>query len=245
MFLKERELDEIELYRKQIRDTAVVYGYGEIFYLNGQGGELNSALVSVYFKETGLARPVRKTVHIIESADAREKDMGFEPPNDLIVPFYDRLSRMFMEMSSDLITAVKAAEDANRAKTAFYSAVSHEIRTPLNSILGMNEMILKECDDEDILKYSENIKSSGKLLQQLINDILDTGKLEAGKMEIIPVDYNVREVMGELAGMIAYSAEEKGLKFSYSLDEGLPDILHGDEKRIRQCMLNLLSNAVK
>ena len=245
MFLKERELEEIELYRKQIRETAAVYGYGEIFYLNGYGGELNSALVSVFFKETGLERPVRKTVHIIETAGMEDLSAGSGPSNDLIVPFYDRLSRMFKEMSGDLIAAVKEAEDANRAKSAFYSAVSHEVRTPLNSILGMNEMILKECNDEDILTYSENIKSSGRLLQQLINDILDTGKLEAGKMEIIPVDYNVREVMDELAGMIAYSTEEKGLKLEYSVDEELPDILFGDEKRISQCILNLLSNAVK
>ena len=125
------------------------------------------------------------------------------------------------------------------------SAVSHEIRTPLNSILGMNEMILKECKDENILKYAGNIRSSGKLLLQLINDILDTGKIEAGKMEIVPVVYRPREMMDELAEMISYSAKEKGLEFLYALNGELPPVLYGDEKRIRQCILNLLSNAVK
>ena len=242
MLLKDRELDEIGLYRKQIKEAAEVYGYGELFYLNGRGGELNSALVSVSFKETEDGAAIEKTEESSEKTETAVKDAHSE---DILVPFHDRLSRMFKEMSGDLIAALKDAEDANRAKSVFYSAVSHEIRTPLNAILGMNEMILKECDNEEVIKYAANIKSSGKLLLQLINDILDTGKIEAGKMEIVPVDYNIREVMNELADMISYSAKEKGLEFLYSFDDQLPEILHGDEKRIRQCILNLLSNAVK
>ena len=242
MLLKERELDEIELYRKQIKEAAAVYGYGELFYLNGRGGELNSALVSVSFKESEELPAAAKPEESKKTSGTAAKEGAQE---ELIVPFHDRLSRMFKEMSGDLITALNEAEDANRAKSVFYSALSHEIRTPLNSILGMNEMILKESDNEEIIKYAGNIKSSGRLLLQLINDILDTGKIDAGKMEIVPVDYNVRATMDELAEMIAYSAKEKGLEFIYRVDGDLPDVLHGDEKRIRQCILNLLSNAVK
>ena len=238
MLLKEREYEEIELYRKKIKEAAAVYGFGELFYLDGKGGELNSALVSVSLKETDLAVPTDKAEETIQVAASEDTD-------PILVPFHDRLSRMFKEMSGDLIAAVKEAEDANRAKSVFYSAVSHEIRTPLNSILGMNEMILKECGDESILKYASNIRSSGKLLLQLINDILDTGKIEAGKMEIVPVAYRPKEMMDELAEMISYSAKEKGLEFLYALNGELPPVLYGDEKRIRQCILNLLSNAVK
>ena len=253
MLLKEREIDEIELYRKQIKEAASVYGYGELFYMNGCGGELNSALVSVVFKEnstmsvTGQKDEAGKTANSSTakaSADEAEIE-GTDHLDSLIVPFQDRLSRMFKEMSGDLIMAVDEAEKANRAKSVFFSSVSHEIRTPLNSILGMNDMILKECTDENILKYAQNIKSSGNLLRQLINDILDSGRIEAGKMEIIPVDYKAKEVMDELAAMIDYSAREKGLEFRYSVDEELPAVLHGDEKRIRQCIINLLNNAVK
>ena len=252
MLLKERELDEIELYRKQIKEAAAVYGYGELFYFDGLGGELNSALISVAFKESEEMPAATKPEETAETFSSPEEIVktpetamigGF--PEELIVPFHDRLSRMFKEMSGDLIAALKEAEDANRAKSVFYSAVSHEIRTPLNAILGMNEMILKECDNEEVVKYAANIKSSGKLLLQLINDILDTGKIDAGKMEIVPVDYNARAAMDELAGMISYSAKEKGLEFIYRIDGELPDILHGDEKRISQCVLNLLNNAVK
>ena len=241
MLLKEREYEEIELYRKKIKEAAAVYGFGELFYLDGKGGELNSALVSVSLKETGVAEVFRKAEETGQAGPTEDTELS----DPILVPFHDRLSRMFKEMSGDLIMAVKEAEDANRAKSVFYSALSHEIRTPLNSILGMNEMILKECGDENILKYAGNIKSAGKLLLQLINDILDTGKIEAGKMEIVPVEYRAKEMMDELAEMISYSAKEKGLEFVYALNGDLPPVLYGDEKRIRQCILNLLSNAVK
>ena len=239
--LKEREYEEIELYRKKIKEAAAVYGFGELFYLDGKGGELNSALVSVSLKETGVAVPLRKTDETEKNGQTEDTELS----DPVLVPFHDRLSRMFKEMSGDLIMAVREAEEANRAKSVFYSAVSHEIRTPLNSILGMNEMILKECGDENILKYAGNVKSAGKLLLQLINDILDTGKIEAGKMEIVPVEYHAKEMMDELAEMISYSAKEKGLELVYALNGELPAVLYGDEKRIRQCILNLLSNAVK
>ena len=201
MLLKEREIDEIELYRKQIKEVAAAYGYGELFYLNGCGGELNSALVSVVFKESGTAampgdrdeadKAAKSGTAEASTAETEAADAA----DSLAVPFQDRLARLFKEMSGDLIMAVNEAENANCAKSVFFSSVSHEIRTPLNSILGMNDMILKECTDENFLKYARNIKSSGRLLQQLINDILDTGRIEAGKMEIIPVDYKVKEVM--------------------------------------------------
>ena len=253
MLLRERETDEIELYRKQVNEVAAVYGYGELFYLNGRGGELNSALVSVVFREDGPAAIPGCTDEADKASksgtpEASAEESEFESTDSadsLFVPFQDRLSRLFKEMSGDLIMAVEEAKNANRSKSVFFSSVSHEFRTPLNSILGMNDMILRECTDGNILKYARNIKSSGRLLQELINDILDTGRIEAGKMEIIPVDYKVREVMDELAAMIDYSAGEKGLIFNYSVDEGLPVILHGDEKRIRQCIINLLNNAVK
>lgn len=241
MLLKEREYEEIELYRKKLKEVAAVYGFGELFYHNGKGGELNSALVSVSMKETGIAAHAGETEETEQAGQTEDTALS----DTVLVPFHDRLSRMFKEMSGDLIMAVKEAEEANRAKSVFYSAVSHEIRTPLNSILGMNEMILKECRDENILKYSGNIKSAGKLLLQLINDILDTGKIEAGKMEIVPVEYNAKDMMDELAEMISYSAKEKGLEFVYAVNGELPAVLYGDEKRIRQCILNLLSNAVK
>ncbi|MCH5252911.1 MAG: response regulator [Lachnospiraceae bacterium] len=134
---------------------------------------------------------------------------------------------------------------ANEAKSLFLSNMSHEIRTPINAVLGMNEMILRECTDEQLLSYAANIQSSGKTLLFLINDILDMSKIESGKMEIIPVEYEPADVIMDLWNVIYLRASEKDLHISFSLDETLPKVLFGDDVRIKQIVTNLLTNAVK
>ena len=134
---------------------------------------------------------------------------------------------------------------ANEAKSLFLSNMSHEIRTPINAVLGMNEMILRECDDRQILSYAANIRSSGKTLLFLINDILDMSKIESGKMEIVRVEYEPENLMMDLWNVIYLRAQEKGLAIRFSLDETLPRVLYGDDVRIKQIVTNLLTNAVK
>ena len=94
-----------------------------------------------------------------------------------------------------LAVAAEAAKQANEAKSYFLSTMSHDIRTPMNAILGLNEMVLRDCRDEEIVAYSESIRTAGKTLLGIINDILDFSKIEAGKMEIIneDVDYRLHE----------------------------------------------------
>ena len=134
---------------------------------------------------------------------------------------------------------------ANEAKSLFLSNMSHEIRTPINAVLGMNEMILRECADRQILSYAANIRSSGKTLLFLINDILDMSKIESGKMEIVRVEYEPENLMMDLWNVIYLRAQEKGLAIRFSLDETLPRVLYGDDVRIKQIVTNLLTNAVK
>ena len=139
----------------------------------------------------------------------------------------------------------KKVEDEREAKSRFLSNMSHEIRTPINAVLGMNEMILREAVDSQILTYAANIKSSGKMLLFLINDILDISKIESGKMEIIPVEYEVPALVMDLWNVIYLRAKEKKLKFSVESDETLPRVLLGDDVRMKQIVTNLLTNAVK
>lgn len=134
---------------------------------------------------------------------------------------------------------------ANEAKSLFLSNMSHEIRTPINAVLGMNEMILRECTDEQLLSYAANIQSSGKTLLFLINDILDMSKIESGKMEIVEVEYSLANLMMDLWNVIFLRAQEKGLTLKFSLDETTPQTLYGDDVRIKQIVTNLLTNAVK
>lgn len=137
------------------------------------------------------------------------------------------------------------AELASAQKTRFLSQMSHEIRTPLNAVLGMNSLILKETDNENIHKYAENINSAGKTLLALINDILDLSKIENGKMEIISTDYSLSSVINDVCVMIQERADEKGLEMKLDVNPDIPDLLYGDEVRIKQIMTNFLTNAVK
>ena len=123
--------------------------------------------------------------------------------------------------------------------------MSHEIRTPINAVLGMDAMILRECQDENIREYAMNIQNAGQNLLVLINDILDISKIESGKMEILPVEYDFSSVIHDVVNMNMMRAEDKGLKMHVSVDNSLPFKLFGDEVRIRQILVNLLSNAVK
>ncbi|HAG69295.1 MAG TPA: hypothetical protein DCL38_04905 [Lachnospiraceae bacterium] len=249
MLLKDREKEEIGYYKRYMKEAVALYGYAEIFYIDGRGGELNSALVSVALRETGTeneeAEELRETGKEAVKAAAEAYGSPSEAGGDINVPFIDRLSRFFKEISEDLLQAVEEAEEANRAKSAFFSCISHEFRTPLNSILGMNEMILRESGEGRLKEYAENIESSGRLLLQLVNDILDTEKIEAGKMEIIPVEYDIKTVIREIVRMMSPGAHAKGLKLKLKVTGELPDVLFGDENRLRQCIINLLNNAVK
>ena len=134
---------------------------------------------------------------------------------------------------------------ANEAKSAFLSNMSHEIRTPINAILGMNEMVLRECHDENILSYSERIQAAGSTLLDIVNGILDFSKIEAGKMEIVPVEYDLSAVLHELVDMIRTKADKKGLELKTEFDGQMPKHLFGDEIRIRQVITNILTNACK
>ena len=140
----------------------------------------------------------------------------------------------------------KELEEMNRSQNRFFSSMSHEIRTPINTVLGLNEIILRQEDaSEEIKKDARNIQGAGKMLLALINDILDVSKIEAGKMDIVPVNYNVSDLLSEIVNMIWLKAEEKGLKFNVDIDPAVPEMLFGDEVRIKQILINLLNNAVK
>ncbi len=137
------------------------------------------------------------------------------------------------------------ADAANEAKSSFLAHMSHEIRTPINSVLGMDEMILRESTETNIIEYAENIRTSGNTLLSLINDILDFSKVEAGKLEIIPAQYDFGSMIKDLYNMTYDRAMKKGLELIFDVDEKIPSLLFGDEIRIKQCALNILTNAIK
>lgn len=163
-------------------------------------------------------------------------------------PDYQKLTITIEELNRTkkvVEEAKEEAEKANRAKSDFLANMSHEIRTPINAVLGMDEMILQNCDDPTIREYAEDIKRAGSMLLSLINDILDFSKIESGKMDILPVDYDLGILLSETVEMIRSRARDKGLDLELDIHPDTPAHLHGDEVRIRQIITNILTNAVK
>lgn len=139
----------------------------------------------------------------------------------------------------------RTAIEEGKAKEHFLANMSHEIRTPINAILGMNEMILRECDEADVLEYSQNIKEAGNTLLTLINSILDFSKLTDDKMEIVPAKYSVANVIWDVVHMTENRAHAKNLTFEVNADFRIPESLYGDDVKLRQIITNLLTNAIK
>ena len=123
--------------------------------------------------------------------------------------------------------------------------MSHEIRTPINTVLGMDEIIIREATEKNVIGYAENIRDAGTTLLSLVNDLLDFSKIECGKMEILPVEYEIATVLSEVINMFEIKVSNKGLEFNTIVAESIPYLLYGDDVRLRQIIINLLSNAVK
>lgn len=134
---------------------------------------------------------------------------------------------------------------ASEAKGRFLANMSHEIRTPINAVLGMDAMILRECTDVAIREYALDIQNAGQNLLALINDILDLSKIESGKLEIIPEEYDFSSLLHDIMNMITMKAKDKGLTVELSVDETLPSRFWGDDIRLRQILVNIMNNAVK
>jgi len=136
-------------------------------------------------------------------------------------------------------------ERISQSKSAFFANMSHEIRTPINTIIGLNEMTLREDISDEIAENAINIQNASKMLLALINDILDLSKIESGKMEIVPTQYETGAMFSDLVNIIWIRAHEKKLEFKIDIDKDIPSMLYGDEVRLKQVIANILTNAVK
>lgn len=150
-----------------------------------------------------------------------------------------------LQKEQELESALSVAQEANKAKSVFLSNMSHEIRTPIASIMGFDEMILRETKEKGTRRYATDIMTSGRLLLDIVNDILDLSKIEAGKMEIIKQQYDLSSVVNNLISIVDVQTQNKGLKLDVNINPEIPMILYGDDTKIKQCIMNILSNAVK
>jgi signal transduction histidine kinase/CheY-like chemotaxis protein len=146
---------------------------------------------------------------------------------------------------AQLLEAKAAAEKANKGKSDFLASTSHELRTPLNAIIGLSEVELRDDHNESTRANLEKIYSAGKMLLSIINDILDLSKIEAGRLELVPGDYNLADLAGETLSLNMVRIGSKPIEFRFDIDEKLPSRLTGDDIRVKQIFSNLLSNAIK
>lgn len=202
-----------------------------------------------YFTVRHTKKKAEKLCDAIEEVSKGNLNIHLETENaGSYKKTYESFNEMCEKLSiigEDLKRAVELANDANDAKSRFLSSVSHEIRTPINAVLGLDEMIIRESGEDKIKGYAQDIKNAGKSLLSIVNDILDSSKIESGKMEIVPATYDFTTLVDELANMTELKADKKDLEFRLEADPELPCRLFGDEIRLKQCILNLLTNAVK
>lgn len=176
--------------------------------------------------------------------------------NVVIARWADGTPRHFVEQVEDITEAVnqreeladlaRQADEANRAKSNFLANMSHEIRTPMNGVIGMTSLLLdSEGLSKEQKRQAEIIRSSGQALLGILNDILDFSKVEAGKLELEIVDFDLRDLLDDLSSLVEEQVKQKRLKFRCHVEEDTPNLLRGDSTRLRQIALNLLSNAVK
>ncbi len=145
----------------------------------------------------------------------------------------------------DLEDARVKAERASRAKSDFLANVSHEIRTPMTAIIRMTDLALDIAPSEQQASYLHAVKTSADHLLALINDLLDLSKIEANKLELSPVAFRLRDMVGDVVTLLAKPAHTKELELVCDIDDSVPDFLVGDVGRLRQVLLNLVGNAIK
>ena len=247
MYMNDDQKQELSFYRILSPQVSGGSCTGELMRIGDEVIWLNSALVCTVMREGAPGK---------DAVCPELPDVSRSGSDDR-VPLIDKISR-FMKVSTAEYVAFREKERqialekeadaqraANEAKSEFLSNVSHEIRTPINAVLGMDEMILRESSEASIKEYAFLIKSAGNTLLQLVNDLLDISRIEAGKLEIIPADYSMSSMLYDLGIMIGEKAKEKGLKLITKADPTMPDACYGDEIRIRQVLMNIMNNAVK
>lgn len=221
-FLKFTNPDSI---REALKENTII----TLRYLVRKGGKESYEMLRM----AGVRHPEDREDHIVHAVGAGFTDIDSE--------MRDSLAK-----SEALSVALKTAEEASRAKTAFLSNMSHEIRTPMNAIIGLDSLALRKDDlSADTKEYLEKIGASARHLLGLINDILDMSRIESGRIVLRKEEFSFRQMLEQINTMVMAQCNEKGLKYECKLTGGVADHYIGDDMKLKQVLINILSNAIK
>ena len=229
----------------------IINRYGSEFFNMSEEECYDKTIADLFELDKNLLKTNKNNV--IDSVCKKNNIICSLNINEILDKYNEVLGYMvFVNDQTEHVKAMKeleeariAAEQGNKAKSTFLANMSHEIRTPINTIVGMNEMILRETKEQSLVKYASDIKSASNSLLAIINDILDFSKIESGNMELVDVDYDFASLLADEITVLSYRAKEKGLRFFFEVDPLVPKRLFGDDVRIRQIITNVLSNAIK
>ena len=196
---------------------------------------------SIFARDNRAAQSLARIKQSRETADQARLLRVIERERELMADLRERE----MQRTQEMRKAKEAADEANRAKSAFLAVVSHEVRTPMNGILGMLRLLLDTKLSKEQTEYTQAIQNSGDTMMALLNDILDFEKIESGNMTIEVIDFDMVKLVEGVVTLMSGHAAEKGVILQADIQPDFPAMLKGDPTRLRQVLLNLVNNAVK
>lgn len=182
---------------------------------------------------------------IIDISEKKEQEKALHDANEMLERRVEERTIELKKNEKILLEAKESAEEADRSKSVFIANMSHEFRTPLNAVIGFSEILYSQIEDVKYKNYLQSINNAGKSLLNLINDMLDLSKIEAGMIELKLVPINLKRLIDEINSIYKIQAQIKKLDFIIEIEKDMPEFLLLDEIRLRQVLLNIIGNAVK
>ncbi len=244
----------VKMYLEGFEDDGVILGQNELREVSYTNLAFGNYIFHIQILDNHMKVVKEKTVILHRDAKLYERSLfwiGVAVVAVLVIMAVTwalterKNGRIIRKQYEQIEKAKEEAERTSEYKTLFLANMSHEIRTPINTIMGMDELILREDVSSQVRQYANDIYISSDSLLNIVDDILDLSKIESGKMNIVPVEYSAAEMFRELGNTLKVKADEAKLQVILDFDPNIPDRLYGDNNRVKQVITNLLTNAVK